>query len=193
MVCYGNPFFTGMGWIKRFTESRPVLISAVLFTTLCVILWRRKMKTSCVMNSVQFRKTESALSRLYFKSYFTWILWVVCVCMRRGVFFFFFRDLNTKSNCFVTPGVVLFHCFLNLQVAIKIIDKTRLDPSNLEKIYREVQIMKLLNHPHIIKLYQVRSQLWSVLHRRDMLLSCTWFYIRYLQKDCILKYFLETT
>uniref|UniRef100_A0A3B3US77 non-specific serine/threonine protein kinase n=1 Tax=Poecilia latipinna TaxID=48699 RepID=A0A3B3US77_9TELE len=41
------------------------------------------------------------------------------------------------------------------QVAIKIIDKTRLSPSNLEKIYREVQIMKLLNHPHIIKLYQV--------------------------------------
>ena len=42
-----------------------------------------------------------------------------------------------------------------LQVAIKIIDKTRLNPPNLEKIYREVQIMKLLNHPHIIKLYQV--------------------------------------
>ncbi|XP_048834343.1 serine/threonine-protein kinase SIK2-like [Brienomyrus brachyistius] len=40
-------------------------------------------------------------------------------------------------------------------VAIKIIDKKRLDPSNLEKIYREVQIMKLLSHPHIIKLYQV--------------------------------------
>lgn len=40
-------------------------------------------------------------------------------------------------------------------MAIKIIDKTRLNPSNLEKIYREVQIMKLLNHPHIIKLYQV--------------------------------------
>uniref|UniRef100_UPI00398ECE5A serine/threonine-protein kinase SIK2-like n=1 Tax=Pristiophorus japonicus TaxID=55135 RepID=UPI00398ECE5A len=39
-------------------------------------------------------------------------------------------------------------------VAIKIIDKTRLEPNNLEKIYREVQIMKLLNHPHIIKLYQ---------------------------------------
>lgn len=48
--------------------------------------------------------------------------------------------------------------FTNLQVAIKIIDKTRLDSSNLEKIYREVQIMKLLNHPHIIKLYQVRTR-----------------------------------
>lgn len=41
------------------------------------------------------------------------------------------------------------------QVAIKIIDKTQLDAVNLEKIYREVQIMKMLDHPHIIKLYQV--------------------------------------
>jgi len=40
-------------------------------------------------------------------------------------------------------------------VAIKIIDKTQLDAVNLEKIYREVEIMKLLDHPHIIKLYQV--------------------------------------
>lgn len=42
-----------------------------------------------------------------------------------------------------------------LQVAIKIIDKSQLDAVNLEKIYREVQIMKMLDHPHIIKLYQV--------------------------------------
>lgn len=46
-----------------------------------------------------------------------------------------------------------------LQVAIKIIDKSQLDAVNLEKIYREVQIMKMLDHPHIIKLYQV----WLVL------------------------------
>ncbi|KAM9343369.1 serine/threonine-protein kinase SIK1 [Pholidichthys leucotaenia] len=47
------------------------------------------------------------------------------------------------------------HKVTKTQVAIKIIDKTRLNPTNMEKIYREVQIMKLLNHPHIIKLYQV--------------------------------------
>lgn len=40
-------------------------------------------------------------------------------------------------------------------MAIKIIDKTQLDSVNLEKIYREVKIMKMLDHPHIIKLYQV--------------------------------------
>lgn len=49
-----------------------------------------------------------------------------------------------------------------LQVAIKIIDKTQLDAVNLEKIYREVQIMKMLDHPHIIKLYQVGSARFSV-------------------------------
>ncbi|CAO2636263.1 Serine/threonine-protein kinase SIK1 [Lemmus lemmus] len=44
------------------------------------------------------------------------------------------------------------HRVTKMQVAIKIIDKTGLDSSNLEKFYREVQLMKLLNHPHIIKL-----------------------------------------
>ena len=44
---------------------------------------------------------------------------------------------------------------LFLQVAIKIIDKTRLDESNLQKVKREVKILKMLKHPHIIKLYQV--------------------------------------
>lgn len=43
------------------------------------------------------------------------------------------------------------------QVAIKIIDKTQLDAGNLQKVYREVEIMKRLDHPHIIKLYQVSS------------------------------------
>uniref|UniRef100_A0A671SGW0 non-specific serine/threonine protein kinase n=1 Tax=Sinocyclocheilus anshuiensis TaxID=1608454 RepID=A0A671SGW0_9TELE len=47
------------------------------------------------------------------------------------------------------------HRITKNEVAIKIIDKTQLDALNLEKIYREVEIMKLLDHPHIIKLYQV--------------------------------------
>lgn len=47
------------------------------------------------------------------------------------------------------------HRITKTEVAIKIIDKTRLDEANLKKVYREVAIMKLLSHPHIIKLYQV--------------------------------------
>ncbi|XP_028821353.1 serine/threonine-protein kinase SIK2 isoform X2 [Denticeps clupeoides] len=47
------------------------------------------------------------------------------------------------------------HRITKTEVAIKIIDKSQLDAVNLEKIYREVKIMKMLDHPHIIKLYQV--------------------------------------
>uniref|UniRef100_A0AAX7UDK5 non-specific serine/threonine protein kinase n=1 Tax=Astatotilapia calliptera TaxID=8154 RepID=A0AAX7UDK5_ASTCA len=47
------------------------------------------------------------------------------------------------------------HIITKAKVAIKIVDKTQLDEENLKKIFREVQIMKLLKHPHIIRLYQV--------------------------------------
>ncbi|GAB1604852.1 serine/threonine-protein kinase SIK3-like isoform X1 [Argonauta hians] len=47
------------------------------------------------------------------------------------------------------------HNVTKTKVAIKIIDKTQLSPENLNKILREIQIMKLLRHPHIIRLYQV--------------------------------------
>lgn len=47
------------------------------------------------------------------------------------------------------------HRITKTEVAIKIIDKTHLDENNLKKIYREVNIMKLLSHPNIVKLYQV--------------------------------------
>lgn len=39
------------------------------------------------------------------------------------------------------------------------IDKRKLDAVNLEKVHREVDIMKQLDHPHIIKLYQVGDKL----------------------------------
>jgi len=47
------------------------------------------------------------------------------------------------------------HRLTKSRVAIKIIDKSRLDETNLTKVYREVQIMKLLRHPNVLKLYQV--------------------------------------
>ena len=50
-------------------------------------------------------------------------------------------------------------------MAIKIIDKSKLDRTNLEKVYREVEVLKLLEHPNIIKLYQVmetKSMLYLV-------------------------------
>ncbi|XP_014392861.1 PREDICTED: MAP/microtubule affinity-regulating kinase 4 [Myotis brandtii] len=47
------------------------------------------------------------------------------------------------------------HILTGRQVAIKIIDKTQLNPSSLQKLFREVRIMKGLNHPNIVKLFEV--------------------------------------
>lgn len=47
------------------------------------------------------------------------------------------------------------HVLTGVEVAIKIIDKTTLNETSLEKLMREVQIMKRLDHPNIVKLYEV--------------------------------------
>ncbi|CAB3233490.1 unnamed protein product [Arctia plantaginis] len=47
------------------------------------------------------------------------------------------------------------HVITKSKVAIKIIDKSRLDEDNLKKTFREITIMKKLRHPHIVRLYQV--------------------------------------
>jgi len=67
----------------------------------------------------------------------TWVRWLV--------------GSRWKAACVQSHYYVVL-----LQVAIKIIDKSQLDSANLQKVYREVDIMKQLDHPHIIKLYQVR-------------------------------------
>ncbi|XP_052834981.1 MAP/microtubule affinity-regulating kinase 3-like [Drosophila gunungcola] len=41
------------------------------------------------------------------------------------------------------------------EVAIKVIDKTQLNTGNMERLYREVDIMKQLNHPNIVRLFHV--------------------------------------
>lgn len=52
--------------------------------------------------------------------------------------------------------------FTPFQVAIKIIDKTCLDDENLAKTFREISILKLLNHPHITRLYEVMESKNSI-------------------------------
>ncbi|OCT91420.1 serine/threonine-protein kinase SIK1 [Xenopus laevis] len=74
-------------------------------------------------------------------------------CRPLRVGFYDIKETLGKGNFAVVK--LAQHRVTNTQVAIKIIDKTRLDPGNLEKIYREVEIMKKLKHPHIIRLYQV--------------------------------------
>jgi len=47
------------------------------------------------------------------------------------------------------------HVLTGSRVAVKIIVKSKLDEETLKKVYREVRIMKELNHPNIIRLYEV--------------------------------------
>ena len=63
--------------------------------------------------------------------------------------------------CSFASGPMIFNWTLLLtavnwsQVAIKIVDKSQLDAANLRKLYREVQILKMLKHDNIVRLYQV--------------------------------------
>ncbi|XP_058240675.1 serine/threonine-protein kinase MARK1-like isoform X1 [Hemibagrus wyckioides] len=47
------------------------------------------------------------------------------------------------------------HVLTGREVAVKIIDKTQLNPTSLQKLFREVRIMKILSHPNIVKLFEV--------------------------------------
>ena len=47
------------------------------------------------------------------------------------------------------------HVFTGLRVAIKVIDKTKLDEISRTHLYQEVRCMKLVTHPSIIRLYEV--------------------------------------
>ena len=49
------------------------------------------------------------------------------------------------------------HVLSKLRVAVKIIDKNKLQPDELEHLHHEVRVMKLIRHPHIIRLYQVHN------------------------------------
>ncbi|XP_013176784.1 PREDICTED: uncharacterized protein LOC106124547 isoform X2 [Papilio xuthus] len=54
------------------------------------------------------------------------------------------------------------HVITKTKVAIKIIDKARLDEDNLKKTFREIAIMKRMRHPHIVKLYQVMESAHTI-------------------------------
>ena len=49
------------------------------------------------------------------------------------------------------------HRLTKTSVAVKIVEKSDLDDENLQKISREIEIMRHLNHPSIIRLFQVRN------------------------------------
>uniref|UniRef100_A0A8C6S4V9 BR serine/threonine kinase 2b n=1 Tax=Neogobius melanostomus TaxID=47308 RepID=A0A8C6S4V9_9GOBI len=47
------------------------------------------------------------------------------------------------------------HCVTNQKVAIKIVNREKLSESVLMKVEREIAILKLIEHPHVLKLHEV--------------------------------------
>lgn len=62
------------------------------------------------------------------------------------------------------------HVFTGEKVAVKVIDKTKLDPISRDHLFQEVRCMKLVQHPHIVRLYEVidtQTKLYLVLELGD--------------------------
>ncbi|XP_053755264.1 serine/threonine-protein kinase BRSK2 isoform X2 [Panthera pardus] len=61
------------------------------------------------------------------------------------------------GRCCVTLGLVKLgiHCVTCQKVAIKIVNREKLSESVLMKVEREIAILKLIEHPHVLKLHDV--------------------------------------
>ena len=49
------------------------------------------------------------------------------------------------------------HVFTGERVAVKVIDKLKLDQSTRTQMMQEVRLMKLVQHPNVVRLYEVSS------------------------------------
>uniref|UniRef100_A0A8C8LU85 Protein kinase domain-containing protein n=1 Tax=Oncorhynchus tshawytscha TaxID=74940 RepID=A0A8C8LU85_ONCTS len=60
-------------------------------------------------------------------------------------------------TCLSFPGLVKLgiHCVTCQKVAIKIVNREKLSESVLMKVEREIAILKLIEHPHVLKLHDV--------------------------------------
>ena len=49
------------------------------------------------------------------------------------------------------------HVFTGEKVAVKVIDKMKLDQSTRTQMMQEVRLMKLVQHPNVVRLYEVTT------------------------------------
>ncbi|XP_076332866.1 uncharacterized protein LOC143237471 [Tachypleus tridentatus] len=62
------------------------------------------------------------------------------------------------------------HVFTGEKVAVKVIDKTKLDDVSRAHLYQEVRCMKLVQHPNVVRLYEVidtQTKLYLILELGD--------------------------
>ena len=61
------------------------------------------------------------------------------------------------------------HTITNEQVAIKILEKDKIkDKSDVERVTREINILKKVRHPNVIQLYEVRNP-----HQKEIISTVT--------------------
>ena len=62
------------------------------------------------------------------------------------------------------------HVFTGERVAVKVIDKMKLDAATRLQMMQEVRLMKLVQHPHVVRLYEVidtQTKLYLILELAD--------------------------
>ena len=62
------------------------------------------------------------------------------------------------------------HVFTGEKVAVKVIDKTKLDETSRDHLFQEVRCMKLVQHPNVVRLYEVidtQTKLYLILELGD--------------------------
>uniref|UniRef100_A0A8C1IUK8 BR serine/threonine kinase 2 n=1 Tax=Cyprinus carpio TaxID=7962 RepID=A0A8C1IUK8_CYPCA len=76
-----------------------------------------------------------------------------CLCIGPGIL----CNAPAHITSVAVPGLVKLgvHCVTCQKVAIKIVNREKLSESVLMKVEREIAILKLIEHPHVLKLHDV--------------------------------------
>lgn len=86
--------------------------------------------------------------------------WQKEIALGRRIGFYRFRgDLGSGNFSQVKQAI---HCLTKEKVAIKILDKAKLDHKTQRMLTREISSMESLHHPHIIRLYEVIDTLSKI-------------------------------
>uniref|UniRef100_A0A8C6KB70 BR serine/threonine kinase 2 n=1 Tax=Nothobranchius furzeri TaxID=105023 RepID=A0A8C6KB70_NOTFU len=94
------------------------------------------------------------------------------------------KTLGKGQTGLVKLGI---HCVTGQKVAIKIVNREKLSESVLMKVEREIAILKLIEHPHVLKLHDVyENKKYLLQHKRLFCRSCVVFCYRNLKPENLL-------
>uniref|UniRef100_A0A8C6KD85 BR serine/threonine kinase 2 n=1 Tax=Nothobranchius furzeri TaxID=105023 RepID=A0A8C6KD85_NOTFU len=79
------------------------------------------------------------------------------------------KTLGKGQTGLVKLGI---HCVTGQKVAIKIVNREKLSESVLMKVEREIAILKLIEHPHVLKLHDVYENKKYLLQHKRLFCAC---------------------